>query len=65
MSFQPLIFLGLSCVVAFVLAAMALSSGAGFISAFLIYSFGGSATLVSISLLSFWRVEEQANPLVA
>lgn len=61
MSFRPLIFVVGSCAIAFVFALMALSSGAGFLTAFFIYSFGGSATLVAFSLLSFLIAEFQSS----
>jgi len=61
MSFRPLIFLGGSCAIAFALALFTLASGAGFMAAFLVYSFGGSATLVGFSLLSFLKFENQAG----
>jgi len=59
MSFRPLIFLGVSCALAFALAIYAFLSGAGFLAAFMIYSFGGSAMLVAFSTISYIRHDQE------
>lgn len=65
MSVRPLILLVGSCFVAFLLAAYTLSAGAGFLAAFMAYSFGGSATLVLFSALSFLKFEQQEAQLAS
>ena len=63
MSFRPLIFLGGSCAIAFALALYALASGVGFLAAFMIYSLGGSGMLVALSMISYFRYEQNAAGL--
>ncbi len=64
MSFQPLVFLGISCVVAFVLASWTVSAGAGFFAAFMVYSVAGSGTLVLLSAFSFLTFSEDDGHLM-
>jgi len=59
MSFRPLILLAGSCVFALAFAGFALASGAGLLTAFFIYSFGGSAALVIFSMISFLKEDAQ------
>ena len=51
-----------SCALSFGVALWAYTAGAGFIVAFLLYSFGGSALMVLFTALSFVPVSGRPEP---
>ncbi len=59
MQIRPLTMLITACLFAFGLAFAVYSSGGGILAAFLVYSFGGSASLVVLSLANYMAEDEE------